>query len=253
MKVIVTYTTFTEDSDVMEYITNDYIYQVAKQLNYKVIKATSGKHIDANRPHYHTHVCYDCSGAKMYKTLNEKIGRLFMDLLYPSEDVGIKFKEIEKKISFIYEGQQKKHKKKIILYDESSMCYCFKEYKKNSDIPFEYQTGYSIEEINEMRKIANIYWCEVLRKRNQQKQLDMDKKDEETNLRTYLGEQMIYKKGDVNDLVKHIKHSILKYRKKQYKKGTIVSIRGSALKDQATSFLYFNDYITEEEYDEMYN
>ena len=121
MKVIVTYTTFTEDSDVMEYITNDYIYQVAKQLNYKVIKATSGKHIDANRPHYHTHVCYDCSGAKMYKTLNEKIGRLFMDLLYPSEDVGIKFKEIEKKISFIYEGQQKKHKKnKYTIYNESN-------------------------------------------------------------------------------------------------------------------------------------
>lgn len=108
MKVLVTYTTFTEDRDVMEYITKDYIYQVASKLNYNVIKATSGKHIDATRPHYHTHVCYDCSGSKTYKTLNEKIGRLFADLVYPSENVGKQFKEIEKKISFIYEGEQKK-------------------------------------------------------------------------------------------------------------------------------------------------
>lgn len=253
MKLIVTYTTFTEDKELMDYIVNDYVHQVGNKLNYKVIKATSGKHIDATRPHYHTHVCYDCSGAKIYKTLNEKIGRLFVDLYYPSEDVGKKFKEIEKKISFIYEGEQKKFKKKIILYDESSMCYCFKEYKKDCEIEYDLQFGYSNKELGEMRKVAHVYWCEVLRRRNQQKQLDMEKKDEEQNIREYLVNSMKDKKGDVNDLVKYVKHQILKYRKKQYKKGTISSIRGSALKDQATSFLYFNDYITEEEYDEMYN
>lgn len=251
MKVLITLTTFTEDLELMSYINDDYLHQIGNKLGYKLIKSTSGKHIDASRPHYHTHVCYDCSGAKVYKTLNEKIGRLFLELLYPSEYVGIKFKEVEKKISFIYEGQQKKFKKKIILYDESSMCYCFKEYKKDCEIPFDYQKGYSTEELKEMRKVANVYWCEVLRKRNQQQQVDLEKKDEEQNLRVYLGEKMKNKSGDVHDLVKHVKHSILEYRKKQYKKGTLNTIRMSALKDQAISFLYFNDYITNEEVDEI--
>ena len=169
MKVIVTYTTFTEDSDVMEYITNDYIYQVAKQLNYKVIKATSGKHIDANRPHYHTHVCYDCSGAKMYKTLNEKIGRLFMDLLYPSEDVGIKFKEIEKKISFIYEGQQKKHKKKIILYDESSMSTVLRSIKKTVIYHMSIRLDTALKRLMKCAKLLiyiGVRYCENVINRN---------------------------------------------------------------------------------------
>ena len=253
MKVILTITTFTEDIPLMEYISNDYIYQVGKLLGYKIIKATCGKHIDASRPHFHNHICYDCSGAKVYKTLNEKVGRLFTDLYYPTEEVGKKFKEVEKKVSFIYEGQQKKFKKNVKLYDESGMCYAFKEYKENNEIPYGFQIGYSDEELNEMRKVANVYWCEVLRKRNQQKQVELDKKDEQQNLTECLILSMKDKKGDVNDLVKHIRHSIMKYRKKQYSKGTVNSIKFNSLDDQSLSFLYFNNYITEAECDDYCN
>lgn len=251
MKLILTITTYTEDYDLMNYISNDYVDQIAKILKYNIIKATCGKHVDASRTHYHNMVCYDISGAKVYKTLNEKINRLFTDLTYPTEDLGRIFQSTEKKISFIYEGEQKKFKKDIRLYDESAMCYPFKEYKENKEIPYDLQRGYQCEELKEMRKIANVSWCDVLRKRAKQQAMDIEKKEQENNMTEFLKSKMEHKEGDVNDLVKFVKHQIWKFKKEQYKKGAISSVRVGAIKDQAISFLVFEEYINIEETEDI--
>jgi len=250
-KLILTITAFTENYEIVRFLADDYIIQLGSILNYTVLKSTCGKHVDASRPHHHIMVCYDVSGAKVFKTLNEKIHRSFTLIQYPSEDIGKEFNTLEKKYSFIYEGEQKKLKGKVRLYDESAMCYPFKEYKQNSEIPYELQKGYEYKEIQEMRKVANVSWCEILRQRAQQQALDIEKKENEKSMTEYLKEKMISKTGDANSLVKYIIHEIWRYKKEQYKKGTINSVRVGAIRDQAISFLVFEDYITIEETDDI--
>lgn len=251
MKVILTITTYSTDYNLLDYISNDYIDQIGSLLGYEIIKSTCGKHVDASRPHYHNIVCYDISGAKVYKTLNAKIKRLFTDLKYPTKEIGDMFRDTEQNLSFIYEGEQKKFKGKIKTYDESAMCYSYKEYKQDAEIHQEFQRGYSIPEIKEMRKVANVYWCEILRKRERQQQLEIEKKDEYSNMKEYLTNAMKDKSGDSNDLVKYIKKKIWEYKKDQYKKKALTSVRVGAIRDQAISFLVFNDYITIDETEDL--
>ena len=252
MRCLLTITSFTLDPDLINYIATDYINQIGNKLKYNIIKSTCGLHVDATRPHYHTHVCYDVSGAKVYKTLNEKISRLFADLTYPTAEIAKSFNSIENKISFIYEGQNKKFKKKIVSYDESSMCYCFKEYQKNEEVPVDLQFGYSKGELDEMRRVSNVAWREVVRKRNQQKQLEISNKDNHINFIKYLEERMLVPIGvggwgDVNDLVTYVKKQIYLYKKGEYKKGKNTMFRVSCVRDQAISFLFYNNYIDEDD------
>lgn len=249
MRCLLTITSFTLDPDLINYIATDYIHQIGNKLNYNIIKSTCGKHVDASRAHYHTHVCYDCSGAKVYKVLNEKISRMFSELTYPSEEIAKSFNKIENKISFIYEGQNKKFKKKIVSYSESSMCYCFKEYQKNEEIPVCLQFGFSKGELDEMRMVSNVAWREVVRKRNQQKQLEISNKDSHINFIKYLEERMVvlWEWGDVNDLVTYVKKQIYLYKKEEYKKGKNTMFRVSCVRDQAISFLFYNNYIDEDD------
>ena len=129
MKVILTLTIFSTDHDLITYSATKYIKHLAKELDYEIKKVTTGKHIDASRPHYHIMFCMDtahridASGntieSKIYKTLNEKIHRI-INMEYPSKEIADKFRDTERKISFIYEGQNKKFKKKTIVYNEQS-------------------------------------------------------------------------------------------------------------------------------------
>ena len=170
MKVILTLTIFSIDHDLITYSATQYIKHLANELDYEIKKVSTGKHIDASRPHYHIMFCMDtahrtdASGntieSKIYKTLNEKIHRI-INMEYPSKEVADKFRDTERKISFIYEGQNKKFKKKTIVYNEQSMKYPFKEYDSIDKVEMELQYGYTYQEIEQMRNLAHQEWLDV--------------------------------------------------------------------------------------------
>lgn len=130
MKVLVNFTCFMDD-DVFknhiyykDYLIQEFMFQVFKDINYKVNRAIIGLHEEANRPHYHLFVLAEMNeGAKKYKILNEKLQRVMRLMEYPSK----LYSRQEIKISYVYEGESRKYKKARIVYDETSMRYPLKE------------------------------------------------------------------------------------------------------------------------------
>lgn len=247
MKVLITTTAFTEDDYLIEYLGTTWINTVATNLGYSIIKQTIGSHKDAARPHIHMMTAMDVSGGRVYKALNDKINKMKISLfLFPSKQLSDDYVKLEKKISFIYEGEQKTHKKNIILYNESAMGYPFKEYTDNKSIAYSLQVGFTDMELHEMRKVANIGWLEVKRKQEKHNAEEMAKKENEKGMECYLKEN-IKPEQDTKALIRQTMKYIWKWKKKAYKKGTCSSVRVASVKDNAISFLYFNGYITEDE------
>jgi len=257
MYVILTLTIFSIDQDVIQYSATHYIKHLAKELDYKIIKVTTGKHIDASRPHYHimfmldTAHRKDISGnpieSKIYKTLNEKIHRI-INMEYPSKEIADKFRDTERKISFIYEGQTKKFKKKTIVYNEQSMKYPFKEYDSIDKIEMELQYGYTYEELSQMRNLAHQEWLDVKSKQAKQQAIEINKKDNHIAMKEYLNQYLApFKNEPVDKLVRKTRCLIWDWKTIQYEKGLITSARSAGIKDEAISFLKFNHYCTSAE------
>lgn len=257
MKVILTLTIFSIDHDLIVYSSTEYIKHLAKELDYKIIKITTGKHIDASRPHYHimflldTAHRKDTSGnlieSKIYKTLNEKVHRI-INMEYPSKEIADKFRDTERKISFIYEGQNKKFKKKTIVYNEQSMKYPFKEYDDISKIEMELQYGFTYQEIEQMRNLAHQEWLDVKHKIAKQQAIEISKKDTHIAMKEYLNQYLTpFRNENVEKLVRRTRCLIWDWKTIQYEKGLITSTRSAGIKDEALSFLKFNHYCTSEE------
>ena len=240
-KVLITFTLFTEDGDYMDWFVNTYISQVAGYLKYELLKQTTGKHIDCNRPHFHVCCLYQTNGAKIIKYLSEKILR-FNDIYYWHPDVATEHNRIDKKITFIYEGQQKKFKKKVKLYDESGLQYPFKEYDNFGQIPVDLCSGFDELELEQMRKCANIEWLNLKRIQSQQLAQEIEKKNMEIKMNDYLKEKLQHIEGDFRYLVKETITALLQFKKQET---TSTSFRVMGLKDQAISYLYFNGKISE--------
>lgn len=240
MKVAITYTIFTEDYFFIEWYSSYYTVKIGEKLKYKLLKRTVGKHEDSTRPHYHICCIYELQeGAKEYKTLNEKILRTVDDIEFHKD-----YPNIEKKISFIYEGQQKTFKKKIKLYNESYLQYPFKEYKNDTDIDRKLQYGFKDEELDTMRKCANIEWLDVKRKREQQNILAIEKKQEQEKETDYvLNSLETLPEGLSYDILirKTIKYIL------EYCKLNNINVRTSSLKDKAINYLFHAGYITGDE------
>ena len=257
MKVIVTHTVFSTDPDLIAYMSTNYLTHIANKLNYKIIKNTTGKHVDCTRPHYHIMVCMDCSwrtdasgtilGSKVYKTLNEKIHRI-TDMEYPSKEIADKFRDTERKLSYIYQGENKMFKKKWRIYDESTMRYPFKEYDSIEKVETALQFGYSYAVLEQMRDLAHQEWLAVKGKIAKQQANEMSIKDKHIAMKEYLNKYLVpYKNESVDKLVRRTRCLIWDWKTVQYEKGMITSTRSSGIKDEALSFLKFNHYCTSEE------
>lgn len=247
MKVLITTTAFTEDPQLIEYLGTNWIKTISTYLGYTIIKQTLGGHAEANEKHIHIMTVMDTNEAKIYKTLNKKITDIDIDKLsFPTKAVADDYIKLRKKISFIYEGEQKKHRKKIILYDESSMGYPFKEYTQNHRIQYYLQIGFTDTELHEMRKVANISWLDVKRKKNKHDAEEMAKKENEKNMTDYLKEH-ITPGYETKTLIRQTMKHIWIWKKQAHLKGACNSVRVASVKDWAISFLYFNNYITEDE------
>lgn len=130
MKVLVNFTCFMDDavfknhSYYKDYLIQEFMYEVFKEIKYKVIRAIIGLHEEAQRPHYHLFVLAEMNeDAKKYKILNEKLQRVIRMIQFPNP----LYSRQEIKVSYVYEGESKKFRKTTIVYDETAMRYPLKE------------------------------------------------------------------------------------------------------------------------------
>lgn len=248
MKVIVTLTIFSENYDLIQFIATVYTNQVAEFLKYKVIKYTTGKHIDAARPHYHVMFLCDCLESKMYKILNKKILSYHLsDTMFPSKEIADLFRDTEKKVSFIYEGQQKKNRSTIINFSPDSMRYVFKEYDSKDKIDMELQLGYTEEELEAYRQTAHTEWRVVKEKRAKEIANKVEEQDEFKKETEYLRKSLSAHKYDApTSLIRRTQIALWEYKKLAYKQGKIKSVRVAGIKDKAISFLVFEGFIHED-------
>jgi hypothetical protein len=246
MKCIITLTIFSEDFNFIEFVATSYTHQVAKYLNYKVIKYTTGKHIDACRPHYHIMFLCDCLEGKIYKILNKKI-LAFHSVEFPTKEIANQFRDTEKKVSFIYEGEQKKSKASIINFSEDSMRYVFKEYDSKEKIDMEFQFGYTEEELEAYRQTANTEWRVVKEKRAKEIAKKVEEQDEFKKETEYLRKSLSSHKYDTpTNIIRRTQIALWEYKKIAYKQGKIKSVRVAGIKDKAISFLVFEGFIHED-------
>lgn len=245
---MITLTIFSEDPELITYMATHYVCKMCKMLGYKVKNVSTGKHIEANRPHWHIMFNINTQKGKVYKTLNQTLIRKHSELEFNRKELADKFRDTEIKISFIYEGQEKKHKKKVFVYGKSYMRYVFKEYNTYDKIEEDLQYGFTKEELEVLRKQAYQEW--LITKDKQQREIEqaIADKDEFIELTSYLESELsIYKAETTEQLIRRCMVSIWKFKKGKFKQGKIKSIRVASVQDQAISWLVFNDYITEDE------
>ena len=65
---MITLTIFSEDVDFITFMACQYMKNMCNILKYKVNNVTCGKHIEANRPHYHIMYNINTQEGKYYKT-----------------------------------------------------------------------------------------------------------------------------------------------------------------------------------------
>ena len=204
---------------------------VAKQLKGKVTHVISGRHCQSANGHIHWHINiilkFEEGKYKKYKDLGSKIHRLKIDI--PKE-----YKEIFPKkyqVKFYYEDNPD--------YNEQCMGYPLKEYAHITDVPLMLQQGYGDEEIEELRKRAHSIWLPKFQEHQQ-------KKEEEIKLKDYLDDHVnVDEDSPPGYKIRQVIRKILFYRKLQHKQGTTKSVQLTRLKDQAVSYLYFKNLITE--------
>ena len=248
-KCMITLTIFSEDEELVTYMATKYMYDISEMLGYKVCYITAGKHIEANRPHWH--IMYDVNvyKGKVYKTLNQTLIRKGEELKFPHKDVADKFRDTEMKISFVYDGQEKKHKKKVIVYGKSYMRYPFKEYNSFDKVPLSLQYGFKVEELEVLRKQAHQEWLIVKEKQQRAIAQEIAEKDEYLELGKFLDDNLMGHKNSSSsvELIRRCMVSIWAFKKAQHGKGRCKTIRVGSVQDQAISWLVFNNYISEDE------
>ena len=246
---MITLTIFSENEDLITYMATKYMYDMCKKLGYLVHGITSGKHIESSRPHWH--IMYDVNvfKGKVYKTLNQTLIRKSNELEFPSKYLADEFRDTEIKISFIYEGETKKHKKKVIVYGKSYMRYPFKEYNSYDKIDESLQSGFPQWQLENMRKKAHEEWLIVKDRRERELAQSLADKDEYASLSKYLDDNLMVHKNSSSsvELIRRCMVSIWAFKKAQHEKGSCKTTRVSSIQDQAISWLVFNNYISEDE------
>lgn len=248
--IIITLTIFSEDETFITFMATSYIEQTFKNLGYELDKITSGKHIDATRPHWHIMFKGNIAQSRTWKGLDSKIRRESKHLEFPSKACADIFREADYKISYLYQGEHKLHKKKVVVFGEEAMRYPFKEYTDFDQIDLEIQHGWTKPELRALWEQASQEWRIVKKKRNDQMIQQLKEKDEfedlisylKNNLKTYVEHTVC-----IGTLILHTETLIWTYKKDCYKKKQVKSIRVASVKDQAISFLVFNDYISPEQ------
>ena len=251
---MITLTIFSENKEFITYMATEYIKQMTKTLGYKVNHITCGKHTEANRPHYHIMYDVNIQKGKYYKTLNQTLIRKSTELEFPTKAIADEFRDTEIKISFIYDGQEKKHKKKVFVYGKTYMRYPFKEYNSYDKIEEDLQHGFSKEELEVMRKEAHREWLIVKEKQQREIANQIAEQDEFREFNQYLEQNMSVHKNSENseDLIKRCMKNIWSFKKMKYDLGRCKTIRVASIQDQAISWLVFNNYISEDEIVNMY-
>tara|TARA_B100000513_G_scaffold193879_1_gene121873 strand:- start:567 stop:1178 length:612 start_codon:yes stop_codon:yes gene_type:complete len=188
----------------------------------------------------------DCLEGKIYKILNKKI-LAFHLLEFPSKEIADQFRDIEKKVSFIYEGEQKKSKRTIIHFSEDSMRYVFKEYDSKDKIDMKFQFGYTEEELEVYRQTANTEWRIVKEKRVKEIAKKIEEEDEFKKETEYLRKCLLGHNYDTPlNLIRRAQIGLWEYKKLAYKQDKIKSVRVAGIKDKAISFLVFEGFIHED-------
>jgi hypothetical protein len=263
MKTIINFTIFEEDPQLMEQMIKYYIPNVFKQLNYTLIKYVGGFHQEhCARPHHHVMCVADsndienqkriCPRTKkvkkyIYKDLGRTIHNLKESYQADTPTLLNRLTPIKINISSIWEGETKKYKRATIHYDESVLGYPLKEYSSKNHINEKFCRGLHMEELEILRKVANIKWQSVKREINRQLEQEIQDKDEYQNMKIYVIDHM--KEWDITPntnyeaKVSNAMTALWKYKIKQNKAGKCKSVRVSSVQDQAVSILAFEGYL----------
>ena len=246
---MITLTIFSEDTDLITYMACQYMYDMCNMLGYRVNNVTTGKHIEANKPHWHIMYNINIQEGKYYKTLNQTLIRRATELLFPSKKIADDFRDTEMKISFIYDGESKSHKKRQIVYGKSYMRYVFKEYNSIDKVDMKLQYGFSIEEIEVLRKQAHAEWIILKDKQQRAIEQEISDKDDHIEMKSYLQHRLhMYANSLRTDqLIHRTMVELWNYKKMKHSQGKVKTIRVGSVQDQAISWLVFNNYITTDE------
>lgn len=222
-----------QSDEFREWLSNSYPELVARALKYRLVHVISGRHCKSNTGKVHWHINMiietDEKDARKYKDFGSKFRRLKINV--PKE-----YKELfpeNYKIKYYYDSSP--------VYDESCMGYPLKEYSDFTEIPLKLQYGYTDDEIENLRQKAHKIWVKKYTEYEA-------KQKEEQQLQEYLDDNVYFDNFvEINPLIKirQVIRQILLYRKIQNRKGQIKSIQLTRLRDQATSYLYFKNLITE--------
>lgn len=244
---IMNLTIFHTDYNFIEYIATEWLKQIIKILGYKILKVTCGKHVDAEREHYHVFVKCDTNGAKIYKDLQSKIHREGYNIDWDTKELADQFRETTYAVSVMYQGETKKIKKKIVTYGEEAMRYPFKEYPSFDKVELELQSGFTEAQLKSLWEQASQDWRNVKKKRNEVMLQQLHEKDEFERLNDYLENNLKnYLQSDMEVLIHKTMVLIWDYKKTLYNAKKCKTTRVGSVQDQAISYLVFNNYITTE-------
>ena len=228
MKLITNITVFNKDIDMIPLMLT-----ISNTLKYKSLKRTQGIHLQAARAHQHIMTIWEIGDSKPYKALNKKINEIAKTL----------YQDITIKVTFTYENDVKSNPKNT--YSESCMMYPFKEYKSDSDIDYDQQSGYSHDELCNMRKIANQEWERTLTKRANIEHKKKVEKNKQVSMWEYLEQHTHHMKVTImspSDKVREAARLILKY-----KAISDEQFRLYDLKNQSVNYLYKFRKLSEDE------
>ncbi len=246
-ELIMNLTIFHTDPDFITYIATEWLKQVIKKIGYKILKITCGKHIDAAREHYHLFVKCDTNGAKIYKDIQSKIHREGYLIDWAKKEFSDMFNELSFAVSILYKGETKKVKKKIATYGEEAMRYPFKEYSSFDKVELDLQYGFTIPQLKSLWEQAAQDWRNVKKKQNEELLKKLEEQNEFDKLNNYLEKNLkTFLHSDMEVLIRKTMTLIWDFKKTQYKAKLCKSTRVGSVKDQAISYLVFNDYITTE-------
>lgn len=249
--ILITLTIFSLETELIQWLATEFIQRLCKNLKYIVKLITTGRHIDASRPHYHIMFAVNTDKQKTYKGegLKSKIQRVSKLIACSNNDIDAIWKSVLNsgsrfKVSFVKEGEPKSFKKKTINYGTEAMRYVFKEYNENNQIELTLQTGFSTAELHAMRESANMEWRIVKKKQSDEALSNIAKKEEFLTEQVYLKthfENTFFTSTD--EMIKHAMNGIWLYSKQMYKANKIQRIQYNQVANRAINFLVFNGYV----------
>ena len=237
-KLILSLTIFDEEINLHAFLS---LFQ--QELGYDRLKQTTGVHEHAHRIHRHFMVIYKVAeGDKIYKTLNKKAHTLWKSIQL--------YDKIDFKVTFTYNNDGYKSNPKNV-YDETCLMYPFKEYKKDDDIEYSMQHGYSIPELHSMRAEAHAKWNKVCQAKQKKQQEEAAKTNKKEQLYLYLEQKTQYMRTSQMPHVRKIRETVLLIL--DYKKQVDESFRVYDLKNIAINYLFKYSMMTEHDIVEILN